>query len=179
MCYIETSRNECLAPFAVPTSESAFRGCVDAWRRIATQDLHRFRFLGFASEAVACRRFATAGPGPSYCRATASALFQLALSCEATTGISLGCESEVTVPHHTSCEATTGDTEPDELRSQLEQGFRFSVVAGSASEQTDRATPLRKSRRKVCNSVKVPSHPARGRRWPTGRMRGLPAVSAV
>ena len=93
---------------------------------------------------------------------------------------SLGRESEVTVPCcKSSCEATAGDTEPDELRSQLEQGFRFSVVAGSASEQTDRATPLRKSSRKVCNSVKVPFPPARGRRWPTGRMRGLPAVSAV
>ena len=51
---------------------------------------------------------------------------------------------------------------PDKLRSQRERGFQFSVVAVTAREQTDQATPFRKSRRKVCNSVKVPSPPGTG-----------------
>ena len=158
-----TNRSDC----AWPSLTTA------ACRRVATQNFRRFLFLGFASEAFACRRFATAGPGPSCYYAESFTFFQLAPSCEATTGISLGRESEVTVPCKSNCEATTGDTVPDDVRLQLEQAFQSSVVAGTASEQTDRATTLRKSRRKVCNLVNVPSPPARGRRWPAGRMRGF------
>ena len=42
-----------------------------------------------------------------------------------------------------------------------------------------RATPLRIYRRGFYNIVQIPSPLERGRRWPTGRMRGLFAVSIV